>query len=272
MMMEGLRFTAATHNISHIKLRHLVVHFPNIVLPQLLEMLTDKEAIIRRVAAETMFEGWQQFRSYFNYDSVTLLISALKDEDVGVRSAVAPFLANLRDKRAVLPLIEVLKDENYEVRLGAALALGFFDELDAVLPLIDLLNDVHWNVRRTAAGALGRLRDKASVPSLLEILDDENNIVRQEAAFALSLIVDPRAYTPLRERIILEEDERVKQAIAWSLVQLGDFEHIPLLSSALQGGYWHNSVKEQFADTLEKRGTPEAREAVRKWRDSSQNS
>jgi Arc/MetJ family transcription regulator len=140
-------------------------------------------------------------------DEVSVLISALEDEDNGVRRDAAKALGEMGDSRALEPLILVLlEDDDKYVRADVARALGVLGDTGAVEPLMQaLLEDEDSSVRDNAAEALGVLGDSRAVEPLIQaLLEDEESSVRIEAAKALGEIGDNRAVEALTQAL---EDE-----------------------------------------------------------------
>jgi phosphoribosyl-ATP pyrophosphohydrolase len=163
--------------------------------------------------------------------AVEPLIQALKDEDSDVRERAAVALGNIGDKRAVEPLIQALKDEDSDVRERAAVALGKIGE-PAVEPLIRALKDEDSDVRYNAADALGKIGEPAVEP-LIQALKDEYSDVREKAADALGKIGNERAVEPLIHAL---EDEYslVRYYAALALGKIRDKRAIEPLTNALE--------------------------------------
>ncbi|HJR77051.1 MAG TPA: HEAT repeat domain-containing protein [Nitrospiraceae bacterium] len=151
-------------------------------------------------------------------DPVLEQISALEDEDWGVREDAAAALGRLKDARAVGPLTRLLRDEDRAVRQAAIGALASIGEpavealghclhdgslqvqeaASEILagigdqrvfdPLVRALGSTDWIVRMHAAKALGRMKEPGAVPSLIPLLQDKVKAVREEAAGALAAI------------------------------------------------------------------------------------
>ena len=106
--------------------------------------------------------------------------------------------------------------------------------------LAGVLGDGDSDVRQAAAWALGKIGDARAVEALVGALGDEKSWVRKAAARALGKIGDARAVKPLMELLSdtakpWRSDERVCDVAAWA---------------------------------LERIGTEEALEAVRRWREA----
>ena len=145
-------------------------------------------------------------------DEVSVLITALEDENDAVRYNAADYLGEMGDARAITPLTQaLLGDENYIVRYHAARALGEIGDAQAVEPLIQsLFKDEDSTVRGYAAEALGMIGDSTVVESLIQVLlEDNSSTVRGKAATALGDIGDTRAIEPL-SRALDDEDSHVR--------------------------------------------------------------
>ena len=112
------------------------------------------------------------------------LMTALKDEHLGIRRMAVSILGNIKNPRAVGPLSATLKDENRNVRMMAAWALGQIGK-PAVESLIVALRDKDLPSRGDAAWALGKIKDPRAVEALIAALKDEKPNIQEDAAKAL---------------------------------------------------------------------------------------
>jgi HEAT repeat protein len=128
-------------------------------------------------------------------------MAALRDKDVGVRSAAAEALGKIEDPRAVEPLLEVLKDKDrtyrgkdHYVLWRAVEALGKIGDPRAVEPLAKALSyrfgedrdgSIELKVKQAMAEALGKIGDVGARKSLVAALKDDDADVREAAAQAL---------------------------------------------------------------------------------------
>ena len=125
---------------------------------------------------------------------VVPLINALRSSDnVGCRRLCADILGQLSSFRppfglTIEPLISALKDDDKGVRGNAALSLGLLCDPKAVEPLIKALEDDHEYVRKNAAFALGCIEDKRAIKQLTKLLNDDSKEVRDTAENALERI------------------------------------------------------------------------------------
>ena len=124
--------------------------------------------------------------------ALPVLISALKDNDRGVRLSAASALGQIGPaaKEAVPALIAALKDKDIWVRRNAASALTRIGPAakGTVPALIAALRDKQPGVRMYAAVALGNISHaaKEAVPALIVALKDKDIWVRRLAASALT--------------------------------------------------------------------------------------
>ncbi len=119
-------------------------------------------------------------------DVVKALLSALRDDDAGVRGRAAKLLGEKRDHAdEIAALVKVgLGRRPKEVRREAARALARAGRR-AIEALRKALRDKQADVRRECALALGRLEDRESAPLLSERLVDPEALVRAAACESL---------------------------------------------------------------------------------------
>jgi uncharacterized protein (TIGR02996 family) len=122
--------------------------------------------------------------------AVPELLPLLSDADAEVRRAAAEALGKGRSPLAADGLRAALRDKDEKVRVRAAEALGLIGEASAAGELTAALRDASARVRREAATALGkvRARDEASLAALRLAERDADKAVRREAAAALKRI------------------------------------------------------------------------------------
>lgn len=120
------------------------------------------------------------------YFIVSRQLSAIKDEDSGVRISAIYKLGELNDNRAVEPLIAALRDRDSGVRMAAASVLGQLKDNRAVEPLINAIKDADSGVRKNAISSLGEFKDNRAIEPLMTAVKDEDSGVRQNAIAVLS--------------------------------------------------------------------------------------
>src|SRR5437763_5083389 len=86
--------------------------------------------------------------------AINFLLTALGDENVGVRLAAIQALGILQSVDAPEPLTRCLADENFEIRRATIATLAQIDSSRSAPVLILALEDPHFENRRQAATAL----------------------------------------------------------------------------------------------------------------------
>lgn len=201
---------------------------------------------------------------------VTLLIEALQDSDLGLRTRAAWALGQLGDARAVPALIDALGDTDWHVRRSVIEALGQLGHARAVPPLIEALKgrdldiqmifewvpafgDAHTvkggylDIRAIAAAALGQIGDARAVPALIEVLKASDRDVQrsaiEEVGNVRKVVVDPR----------IDALKNSKMSACKALGQLGDARAVPALIEMIKDSYW--DVRKSVAKALEQSGS-----------------
>jgi len=185
------------------------------------------------------------------------LVGALATAHPKVRRAVVDAVGAFKTTAAVEALKPIaLKDASYVVEGEAARALGRTRQPSAFDTLIDVLDRPSWYdvIRAGAIDGLASLRDDRATPHLLarirygqpprarraailalpklssdrkgretleQLLDDADPIVRIDVVRALADIGDVKARGPLRERLEVDLDARVRRRIREVLRDLG---------------------------------------------------
>ncbi len=112
--------------------------------------------------------------------STEMLIEALKDKHMLVRSN-AVMLMGKRDPALVLePLIQMLKDKEYIVKTNAMVIIAGFGH-QIFDRMILALNDVDGDIRAGAAWVLGELRDPRAIEPLEKVAKDDYPLARVQA-------------------------------------------------------------------------------------------
>lgn len=167
-----------------------------------------------------------------NKEAIPPLIDALHHEDIGVRMAAPPALADI-GLPALEPMINALK-EIEDGKCVERMAKSAFREMGkpAVKRLIESLTDEKPLLRNNAAQVLGVISDKTAVRALIYALKDENTDVRSSAVYALGDLGDADAVEPLIG-VINTEVEEVREAAASALGNIGDSRAVEALIKAL---------------------------------------
>lgn len=155
-------------------------------LPALLEVLSDRNAAVRRAAVSTLGMIGRHCQ-----EATSILVAALQ---------------------------EPLFDENHQVHWEAALALGWMGEV-ALPVLTDALHSDNRDVCYRAISALWLVGQDA-VPALLDVLPALDSREKERAVTVLGYIADPRAVSSLGDA--LQDDDRwVRERAAWALSSIG---------------------------------------------------
>lgn len=168
-------------------------------------------------------------------DSVAEHISALDDEDWGVREDAAVALGRLGDPRSVQPLIRALRDSDRAVREAATSALKTLGE-PAILSLGFCLQDTNLQVQESAACILATIANEQVLEPLLSAALSPNWIVRMSAAQALGRIQNPQAIDTL-VLVLQDKVPAVREEAGRAIQAIGDAS-IPKLLEALQDRNW----------------------------------
>ena len=241
-------------------------------VPALLELLADADPDFRKMSTIAFTEMGKEINDDFDEPldigdevepAVSGLIHALVDEDADVQSGAVNALAAFGDE-AIAPLIQALDDGEVARRANAAKALGRIEPPaeDAVPALAGALGDDHPEVRLNAIEALLVMETAASqaAPAIAErLVHDDDPKVRKVAADALGRFRDLSAIPTLIEAIG-DDDSHVRRLAAQSLYYLGDAS-IPAVVEAL--GH-ENDVIRGNAETFVLAVSTEARAQVTK--------
>lgn len=113
-----------------------------------------------------------------------LLITALHDEDAGVRQCAAMGARKQPDPLTIPVLIEMLSDEDHLCASLAADALATIGG-PSVPDLIEVLQHGRQAARLEAVRALANIGDQRSIPALFNVLDEESALLEYWATEGL---------------------------------------------------------------------------------------
>jgi HEAT repeat protein len=174
-------------------------------------------------------------------------------------------------QQSVSELVRQLQSKSPSLRIQAAQALGQVDSLprEAKAALIEALKDRSPKVRGYAAQAIGV--DKEAVPPLIELLKDQDEFVRESGAAALEKIgPDAKAAKPALVLALKDKGLLVRFFAALALVEIDPTtaEAINPLEEVLsqksgRAQWFHHHA----AGALRKIGTPQALEALKKYKE-----
>jgi HEAT repeat protein len=159
------------------------------LVPNLAAALDDRDALVRRDAADALREYGQSA----GLAAQLLLKLAVSDDDEPVREAARSALVAVvgpKNQSLVAPLGKMLKDSNPEVVRSAAMALGNIGGPEAAIAvpiLVEALKSEDVDARQMACAALANFKEHAepAIPQLRDALKDADPIVRRNAALAL---------------------------------------------------------------------------------------
>ena len=183
---------------------------PAPLVPDLILLLADKEARVRRRAALAIGRSGVTA-------GVQPVVSALADRDPEVRQMAAFALGLLGDKAAGVPLVAALADPSPAVKASAAEALGLIGDASAAAPIAKMASEILASgalerlpteemeaardtpaaAFRLAIYALTRLKSYDSLASVVLDASGQPRVKWWPVAFALQRLEDPRALTPL---------------------------------------------------------------------------
>jgi bilin biosynthesis protein len=130
--------------------------------------------------------------AFIGAEAADYLYSALNSDSVDVRCAVVGAIAHVAqersDERACNVLISALTDPEVVIRTEAASALGQLNYPPATPHLILALKDTEGDVRKAAVSSLGKTGDRMALEPLQTALQDQLDVVRLLAKLAISQI------------------------------------------------------------------------------------
>ncbi|NDJ85393.1 MAG: TIR domain-containing protein [Chloroflexi bacterium] len=224
-------------------------------IQDLLSAISDDDEEVRRDAALMIIKLW----------GPRALNQSLLHYDWRVREAAAWALGETRSPDVVPQLVEMLGDEDRVVRQSAVWALGSIGDALAVPDLLQRLElDRNARVLWLTIWALGNIADPTAIPALSQMLIDDDEGMREAAAKALGKIAHPNAVPPLRATILNEFIPKVQMAAIEALSQIHDPQVVQILTQALEDE--NAEVRQTTARSLQMIGTPEAIEALNRWR------
>ena len=223
------------------------------------------------------------------------LLAALDDERADVRYHAAlglgQFGAESGDPAVIPALIAALDDADSvfgegmvcEAAAAALRATGSMEALDAVAqwertwvghhvtPDVDTLladlNDAAWEIRHQTAEILGGLKEPRAVEALIGLLNDADPDVAEAAARALGQIGEPHAVEPLLAALEKHDAAHLRGCVD-ALGNLRDSRAVPHLVTLLARHEHDLDFRAILA--LEKIGTREAQNAVKRWQKSQE--
>lgn len=233
------------------------------VLPILIAGLADPEAEVRQDAAIAI----QCFGDEAE-PAVPYLIDAFWQ---GIEAYAASALGSIGPgaEAAIPHLLAALEGGDENLRGRAAEAIGEIGSDVAVPTLIEFLRREDAGLRRATAEALQGLGPvaQAAVPNLILALEDESAEVKAMAAKALGEIEPENpAIAELLMPLLQDEAVSVRASTAYALQLMGKHAEVavPALIEAFKDEV--ERVSQSAAKALAEIGTPEAKEAIARYR------
>lgn len=206
-----------------------------LAVPALVQRIQDtRECLVVRCAAAGSLENLGNHAN----SAVPALVTALRDDNEVVRSAIAAALGQMGSQDAVPALKRCLTDADSQVCSAAAKSLGQLGKqaVTASQGLTACLGHSCEDVRREAATALGKLGDHAApaVPVLIGLLQDAATEVRCAAVSTLGVLGAHSSSAVARLMECLNDPSpEVRGSAAKALGQLNEHATpaVPLLAS-----------------------------------------
>jgi HEAT repeat protein len=196
-------------------------------------------------AAKALIDD-SRIRDYRNGEPVKALVamgeiavsavaeSLLTATDAKQAATAASILGQIGSDSARTALRKAAAELTGDLRVSAISNLSITRDTESLAMLIDVLKSDELAASNAASGSLGNIGSPA-VMRLIGLLDISNSPrVRMLAARTLGVITDPRAIEPLAKTLD-DESKEVRDAAAWSLVELGDARGAPWLASHYRG-------------------------------------
>ncbi|HNY12246.1 MAG TPA: HEAT repeat domain-containing protein [Candidatus Wallbacteria bacterium] len=139
-----------------------------------------------------------------------VLLKALNDGDIDVRSYATGILGDSKSELALADLITMTSDEEPSVRAAAARAIGKQRDAKGCECLAGLLNDPMAFVISAACLALAEIGENRFIPQIGEMLMHKSELVRASAVKALGRMRSQTSIT-LLESCLKDENDQVRE-------------------------------------------------------------
>ena len=204
-------------------------------------------------------EAVEDLRYCEDATAVAALVTAIEDNDKGVRELAAETLVARRSEEAPAYLCQYLASSNITQRNLASEVLIKLGSI-SVDALCDACHEPDHDVRKFAVDILGVIRDRRALQTLIGCLEDPNDNVVCSAAEALGLIAVNDAFSALVAAYPRKTFARPQ--ILEALGRIGDVGALPLLVDAL-----HNEDPIVVFTAVEAMGNMRSREVESHLRD-----
>jgi HEAT repeat protein len=195
------------------------------------------------------------------------LLTLLNTLDASTRPEIVFALGRTQDAHAAESLAALLRDEDTSIHASVWRALENIGS-PALDVLVNLLNDPVEDVRNKAVRALKEIKDERAAAPLLPLLKDASPVVAASAAQALQQLDAPVSESVIE--LLQDPDPEVRARAVQVLGGLKDPRAVAPLTAMLNDETLVSPRKRPmnfFVSTaLNLIGTPEAVEAVSRWR------
>jgi HEAT repeat protein len=212
----GVRYRAA-ETLAHLG------PLAKFALPELRELLKDKNAFVRIKAVEAIWK----IDSKTNAKSlVPVLQQAMTDANPRVRAATPPVIAlfGAKAKPALPALLEALQDKDADVKLAAIIAVGDLGPVarDGAEFLLALTRDKDFFLLEPFVGASLASLGAGIIPELSKALAAKAPERRRVAAYALGSMGPVAAAAAADLAVALQtKDASTRRQVAWALGKIG---------------------------------------------------
>ncbi len=162
---------------------------------------------------------------------IAALAAALRDDNKGVRDAVARSLCSIGGPNVARAIVEQIANENIVTRNLAAELLQKLGTI-AVDALVPYLHDQNQDVRKIAVDVLGAIKDPGPVQPILELFSDPDPNVVVSAVEALGNIGSAAAVSALCD--LFDQQMIARPPIAEALGKIKDPASSPFLLRKLR--------------------------------------
>lgn len=247
----------------------LPTELPADQLPELIASIRTGEWGKREEATKLLYKYAKALQGTEFPEVRKQLIELLSDKESMVRCVGLEALAWLKDAKAIEPMLKLLNDESWTVRIAAIRSLVEFEDASVSPAILELVLDKQTLVKEAALEAIGILGDTSIIRPLVRALDSKDSFLRLAAVQALGQIQHPDVVMPLAESC-RDDDKNVRWAAVDALRSHKDERAVRYLILCLtdqDSPHWEDeSIPQMAAEALENIGSKFALSAAQKWR------
>lgn len=206
--IRPLLFLGLNEPLLHIQAMEAVVSFGNAGIPELLEIINEKNSLTFRDSVIALGRiGDKQ--------AVPALLMAMNHADAGLRPKIVEALGRLGDRSALRTIIGLLADADENVQLSAVRAVQRIPDMRAVKPIINILHRTkNAELRLQSVVALSTSGNQKAVSILSALLMGADVGLQKAIAESLTNINSPEASETLTR--LLDADDLTVLAKALS--------------------------------------------------------